>query len=184
MCGLCLSSEFCTHCFFLICSHCSSSTCILGVGSIGCTMAASERVHTGYEAFMKLSNAGYCIDNRDRERLHAWAQAFITFQRIQAHQFVMQNKHDAILMQYSSDETPLKVTRRHSRQHGTIKLQRQSFEPGAYLFQRIFFVNGQGEMKAVLERALKCHVPQCHEAMQSVPTRIGACRHSSLASCV
>ena len=105
---------------------------------------------------MKLSALGATIESTEKDRLHKCAEAFRAFMQVSAEHFIIKNKHEPVLYQYSSDCTPVRSMKFISRTtDGKLRITRHARHTGEYLIQRAFLTNAKGDIVPIIDRPLQ-----------------------------
>ena len=119
---------------------------------------------------MKYADNSLVLEKRSRQEVHRLVHCFISFQNLIALDFITRRKTQPILLQYSSDETPLATTRQIQIKLDDWTCTRHDKAKQPWLIQRGFLADIAGHVVAIIDR------PMIMENKKA-PTQFMASRH-------
>lgn len=106
------------------------------------------------ELACRLSKPSLVLDKRDVERMTRLSEVQRCFLRERAARFLQQRKRDTILMQYSSDVSPIMSTERFRFVTKNSTIIRGGRSSNEFLVQRVFFADLKGGASIIMEKPL------------------------------
>jgi len=93
-----------------------------------------------------------CLEKRDLDKVHKLAAILVFFLAARARRFILQRLHQPLLVQYSSDVTPLTTRERFKQAFQGLHVERSGRQLKEFLIQRCFVADAQGLSVSILDR--------------------------------